>query len=92
MPNGSGGTVVRSVYTHFLKSYSILTSYKTVTVQDECECTQKECEALRDQLQLQRESAALSLNRIQQASLKKQKKLVHQIKEQQRLLKQVYLY
>ena len=46
---------------------------------------------LQDQLKLQRETAALSLNRIQQTALRKQKKLVRHSKNLQKELKEVEL-
>ena len=69
---------------------SLSCSFKLLSVlQEELECTQQECAVLQDQLQLQRETAAHSLNRIQQASYRKQKKLLHIIKDLRKEIKEV---
>lgn len=62
-----------------------------LSVQEELDCSQQECSALQDQLQLQRESATFSLNRVQQDGYKRQKQLIHRIKKLQRKLKEVSL-
>lgn len=58
-------------------------------MQEELDCCQQECSAFQDQLQLQRESAALSSKRIQQGCYKKQKQLVQRVQELQGNLKEV---
>ena len=59
--------------------------------QEELGCYQQECSALQDQLELQRQSAALSLNKVQQSSYEKKKTLVRRIKKLQGKLKEVSL-
>lgn len=59
------------------------------SIQAELECSQQECSALQDHLQLQRESAALSLNRIQQHHNRKMAQISQRVKDLQRKLKEV---
>ena len=72
-----------------IASSRIKTTFYTMCLQEELKCTQQECAVLQDQLQLQRETAALSLDRVEQAGYRKQKKLAHLIKDLRKELREV---
>ena len=57
--------------------------------QVELDCSQQDCESLQEQLQLQRKTAASSLNRIQKHSHKKTAQLQVKIRELSDKLKEV---